>query len=212
VSDNSQLWELIYEPLGWFREQDEAGNGQLLQLCDALSLPYQPIYDLVRERDDEPAPFAVLLDPDRCPAKWLPHLAQWVGVIPTPEMSEEQLRAEIKQPTGWKRGQPEAIRLATKRTLKPVVEGEELFVIIHPRTPEVWHHYIRTLLAQTPNPSRTQAILREELPAWEALEYEAISGVTVADVAASTKWTTVADLAADFPSVQVLAEILPSEL
>jgi hypothetical protein len=54
--------------------------------------------------------------------------------------------------------------------------------------------------------------LREKLPAWEVLDYEAIDGVTVLDVASSAKWTTVADLAAAWPSVKDLAEILPTDL
>ena len=50
------------------------------------------------------------------------------------------------------------------------------------------------------------------MPAWEVLDYEAIDGVTVTDVASSTKWTTVADLAAAWPSVQDLTEVLPTEI
>lgn len=207
--DNSELWELLYDSLGFHREDDPETGYQLRRLCEVALGPYQDIYDLLRERDDMPAPFALFLDPDKCPAKWLPYLAQYVGVVPTPEMSEAQLRAEIKEPTGWRRGQPEALRVATRRTLRSVA-GEELMVIIRPRTPEVGHHYVRTLLSQTPEPQRTERVVRANLPAWEMLDYGAIEGVTYADIRAA--FETYADLKAAFPTYKALREVLPTEL
>lgn len=208
--DGSNLWEILYNSLGYHRDLDAGTDFTLRKFCEAWCAPLQGIYDIVRERSDSPS-WAILLDADNCPADSLPYLAQYVGVVITPEMSEQQIRNEIKEPTGWARGRPPAIRIATQRTLQSV-EGEELLVIIRPRTPEVGHHYVRTLLSQTPDPDRTEYVLRHAIPAWELLDYEAISGVTVADVAASAKWKTVADLAAAWPTVQALSEILPTDL
>lgn len=205
LEDGSELWELLYESLSPLNEPDP--EEALKKFCIALCAPLQPAYDLVRARSDT-ASWGIVFDANLCPVAALPYLAQFVGVQLTPEMSVEQMRNEIRQPTGWKRGQPESIQIAVRRTLT----GENPLVIIHPRTPEVGHHYIRTLLSQTPEPSRTEAIIRAVLPAWEVLDYAAIIGVTVADISASTKWTTVADLATKFASVQKLTEVLPSEL
>jgi hypothetical protein len=181
----------------------------LRKWCEGECAPMQACYDLLREREDGTASWEILFDVDRCPAFALPFLAQWVGVIVTPEMTEEQIRNEIREPTAWKRGQPEAIRIGLRRTLV----GEEPLVIVRSRTPEAGHHYIRTLKSQTPDPERTERELRRNLlPAWEQLGYEAIEGVTVLDVASSAKWATVADLAAAWPSVKALAEILPTDL
>lgn len=192
-----------------FHCEDDPGTGyQLQKLCEALCIPYQDVYDLVRERNDQKG-WAILLDPDECLAKWLPYLAQYGGVRPTPEMTEAQLRVEIKQPTGWKRGQPESIRVATRRTLKPVA-GEELMVIIRPRTPEVGHHYVRTLLSQTPDPERTRHVVRENVPAWEMLDYDAIDAVSYADIAAG--YEDYAALASAISDYKTLRELLPSEL
>jgi hypothetical protein len=207
ADDGSNLWELLYESLGFHRDDDEANDFALRKWCEAECAPLQALYDLVREREGQ-AGWAVLFDADECPVGSLPYLAQHPGVVITPEMSEEQIRNEIREPTGWKRGQPEAIRIALRRTLI----GEEPLVIIRPRTPVPGRHYIRTLKSQTPDPERTRRVLREKLPAWEVLDYEAIDGVTVLDVASSAKWTTVADLAAAWPSVKDLAEILPTDL
>lgn len=209
VDEGSALWEVLLKSLGLHQKTDESGD--LQRLCEALMAPTQRVYDRIRERSGSPKG-ARMLDPDNCESEGLPYLAQYVGVIPVPEMDEAQLRAEIKAPTGWRRGQPESIRIATRRTLKPVVEGEELLVIIHPRTPEAGHHYLRVLASQCPDQERTRRVVRENVPAWELLDFAAIEGVTVGDVAASPKWPTVADLAAAFPSVKALTEILPSEL
>jgi hypothetical protein len=164
-----------------------------------------PVYEVVRERDGQRG-WAVLLDPANCPAKGLPYLAQYVGAELTPEMDEAQQRAEIEEPTSWKRGQLPAIKLVGARGLTGTKR-----VIVRSRTPSVGHHYIRTLASETPSPERTEFTLRKKgVPAWEMLDYEAIDGVTVEDVAAG--WKTVADLAAAFSSVEDLADILPNEL
>ena len=174
----------------------------LEKFCQALGAPLEPIYELVRERDDA-APWAILLDPDECPAFALPYLAQFVGVVITPEMDEEQIRNEIREPTGWKRGQTEAIKIAIRRTLT----GENPLVIVKPRTPEVGHHYIRTLLSETPDPARTEAVVRAAVPAWEKLDYAAFVGMTWADVIA--KHADWADVISDNPTWQDLIEQTP---
>ncbi len=155
---NENLWELVYshESLGFHLEDDAATGYQLREAVKALCAPYQPVYELLRERGDEPAPFAALLDPDRIPAQWLDFLAQMVGVIPTPEMDEAHLRAEIKQPTGWRRGEAASIKLAAQKTLTGTKR-----VILRARTPEVGHHFIRTLASETPDEERTRKVLRE---------------------------------------------------
>ena len=209
ADDGSSLWTLLYESLGYHVEDDGGTDYTLRKFCEAWCSPAQGIYDIVRERSDAPS-WSVLLDPERCPASDLPYLAQFVGVVITPEMSTQQIRNEILEPTGWGRGRPPAIRIATRRTLKPVFD-EELLVIIRPRTPEVGHHYIRTLLSQTPDPERTEYVLRnKQVPAWEKLDYEAIDGITFADITA--KFGTFADVAVAFPTFKDLAEVLPTEL
>jgi hypothetical protein len=203
----TNLWEALYEAMGFHQETDEDNDFALRKLCEALCSPLQPVYDLVRERDNQKG-WAVLLDPDECPVEFLPYLSQWVGAVLTPGMSEEQQRLEVGQPTGWKRGQVPSIELIAKRELT----GAK-FVIVRPRTPEPGKIYIRTLLSETPNPERVRAELLEHgIPAWELLDYEAIDGVTWIDVASSLKWETWADLAAAWPSFKSLAEILPSDL
>lgn len=190
--------------MGFHQDADALLDWPLLRFMAAWIGPLEPVYEIVRERDDSP-PWGLLFDADNCPAKRLPFLAQYVGVVPTPGMTEEQLRNEIREPTGWTRGRKPAIVLAGQRTLTGTKR-----VIVRPRTPEVGIHYIRTLASETPDEARTRADLRAALPAWEVLDYQAIEGVTVDDVAAS--WETVDDLATAFTTVDDLADVLPEEL
>src|SRR4051812_26648365 len=103
AEDASNLWEIIYQAMGFHRDDDPDTGYQLGKLIESLCNPYQDIYNLLREREGQKG-WAILFDPDECPARWLPYLAQCVGFVIEPQMSEAQIRAEIKQPTTWKRG------------------------------------------------------------------------------------------------------------
>jgi hypothetical protein len=210
ADDGSFLWEELYAALGYHRETDAATGYALRAFCEAWCSTLQPVYEIVRERNDGPA-WGILLDVDECPAASLPYLAQYVGMRLTPEMSEEQIREEIREPTGWARGRLPSIRFAGQRTLT----GSRR-VIIRPRTPKVGIHYIRTLLSETPKPSRTEAAFRAALPAWEPLDYEAIAGVTWADIVAGwddlDDFSDLGDPDDNFDNFADLADTLPDEL
>ncbi|HUB99261.1 MAG TPA: phage tail protein [Solirubrobacterales bacterium] len=205
ADEDAALWEQLYEALGFHREADPNQGDALRKFCEAWSAPLEPAYEIVRERTDGTASWGVLFDPDRCPAESLPYLAQYVGVVITPEMSEQQIREEIAQPTGWSRGQEASIRIACQRTLTGARR-----VTVRPRTPAPGFHYIRTLLLETPEPARTEAVLRRSLAAWEVLDYEAVDGVAWEDVAATWEgWSTITST---FVSWADLADTLPEEL
>jgi hypothetical protein len=208
LDDGSNLWELLYQELGFHVDDDV--HGVLQGFCIGWCAPAQSIYDLVRERDDGTPSWGILWDVDRCPAEQLPYLAQCVGVVVTPEMTEEQIRNEIREPTGWARGREPAIRIAIQRTLDSLVQGEEKRVIIRSRTPAVGEHYIRVLKSQCPDEARSAAVAREKVPAWEVLDFAAIDGVSWADVAAG--WDDWSDIAGEFADWADLADILPDEL
>lgn len=178
----------------------------LQKFCEALSLPQEIVKELVGEgADGEPA-WSLAFDVDNCPASVLPYLAQFVGVVITPEMTEEQIRNEIRKPTGWERGQDASILIAIQRTLT----GTK-WVTLRPNNPETGKTYIATLLSETVSPTRTSTIARSVVPAWSVLVYEALEGVTVAALSAG-KYETVATLSAAFVDVDAVTHILPSEL
>lgn len=205
--EGTSLWEVLYAVMGYMRTLDEPTGFQLLILCQVITAATQELYDLVRERPGIAAG-ALLLDPQNAPLKNLPFQAQFVGARLTANMDEAQMRAEIEQPATWSRGQVKAIELVAKRELT----GEK-WIRVRPATPSFGHIYIRTLLSETPDPARIELELldpRWGIPAWDVLDYEAIDGVTVHDVASG--WKTVAEVAVAFPTVDAVAHVLPDEL
>jgi hypothetical protein len=206
--DGSELWEQLYEAMGWYASRDAEFGYPLRLVCEIWCAPLQRIYDIVRERDDQ-AGWAIALDPDEAPVEYLAFLSQWVGAVLTPGMSVEQQRLEIREPTGWRRGQVPSIELIAKRESS----APDPWVRVRPRFPGPGEIYIRRLVSETPNPTRVETeLLDHGIPAWELLDFDVIEGVTVADVAASTNWETVADLAAAFTTVQDLTNVLPDEI
>lgn len=197
----------FYEALGSFHtSQDEANDWALLKFCAAwMETLIDPVYDTVRDRDDGKPGWAIALDPDNCPASGLPYLACYVGAQLQPGMSEAEKRAEIKEPATWRRGRPESMRTA----LKPTLTGTQR-VIIRERSPEPHDLYVRVLASEAPEPNRTEAIARASKVAGLVLDFEALEGVTWADVAVS--WEDWNAVEAAFTSWGDLADILPEEL
>jgi hypothetical protein len=178
----------------------------LLAICDAIAkVCLEPIYEVVAEGPNGEAGWSLRLDPERGPASGLAFLSQWVGAILTPEMDEEQRRAEIEAPTGWNRGQLPSIKLVGQRGLTGTKR-----IIVRPNESALGWHFIRTLSSETPSPAREEANLRLAIPAWSALDYEAMVGVTWEDIAASfAGW---AEVKSKFTSWADLTDTLPSEL
>jgi len=210
--DASFLWELLYEPMGYLRELDEKeGTPHHLHLrmfLEGICEPLQPLYDLLRERSDGTPPYGTLYDVNRCPSGLLAFLAMHVGAILTPDMDEAQQRAEIAQPTTWRRGQKRdksaALKLAIRKT-------GPTRVIVRERTPGPADLYVRTLKVETPDEALTERVTREEKVAGLVLDYEAIDGLTLADLEAA--WPlSLEELEGPFVSLADIEDTLPDEL
>jgi len=199
------LGELLYGTLGPFAEDDVSGD--LQKFCDALASPAEEVASVVGQEEDGSPGWSLAFDVENAPASVLPWLAQWVGVVITPEMTEAQIRAEIAKPTGWERGQEPTIDIGVRRTLT----GTQ-WVSIRPNKPETGKTYIATLAAETPSPTRTERIARSLVPAWMVLVYEAIEGVTWTTVEASVKYETFTALEGGFKDFEALENALPTDL
>lgn len=211
--DASFLWELLYEPLGYLRHLDEEEgaphHNHLRMFLEGQCEPLQPLYDILRERADGTPPYGILYDPQRCPVELLPFLGAHVGAILTPDMDEAQMRAEIEAPTTWRRGQKRNKSEALKLPIRKTLTGSKR-VIVRERTPGPADLYVRTLIEETPDPALTERVTAESKVAGLVLDYEAIDGVTWADIAAAFKdWGEVEDT---FTSWADLADTLPDEL
>lgn len=199
----SQLGDELFEALGFHAAADESGHLRIF--CDAWAATLSPVYELVRDREDGRPGWAILYDVDEVDAEHLPHTAQYVGARLTPQMDEAQQRAEVAAPTTWKRGQTETF----KTTLRQTLTGSKR-VIVRERTPEPWSLYVRVLLEECPDPSRTEAVAKANKVAGLVMDFEAIDGVTWADIAAAYEdWGEVESTFSDWAD---LADTLPDEL
>lgn len=197
------LAEDFYESQGFYADQDESGD--LETFCNAWMVGLEQVYERFRDREDGRPGFAIVFDPDEADAEDLPYLSQWVGARLQPAWTEAQKREEIKAPTTWRRGQPETYKTAIQATLT----GSRR-VIIRQRTPEPWDLYVRTLKEETPDEALTEEVARVNKVAGLVLDYEAIDGVTWADIAAAYEdWDEVESTFTDWAD---LADILPDEL
>lgn len=211
ADDGSFLWQLEYDSLGYLKRVDEERDFHLRRWLEAECAPLQPAWDLLRERADGTPPYGILYDVDRCPAELLPFLALHVGARLTADMDEQQRRDEIRQPTTWRRGDSEkgegesTLKIVLRRTLT----GSRR-VIVREREPDATGIYVRTLKDETPYEDVTAKLAEEWTVAGLVLDYEAIDGVTWADIAAAFEdWGEVEET---FSSWADLADTLPDEL
>jgi hypothetical protein len=113
--------ERLLDSLGPLDAEPEANDYALQHFVSALAVGWDTVAEIIRDRDDGSPGFAVLFDPDECPADFLEWASQFVGVVMLPGLSEEQQRLRIKETGGAKRGTPSAIEGAARQFLKPAV-------------------------------------------------------------------------------------------
>lgn len=194
--------ERLYEALGpAFTKLDEAQGWPLLLFCDALcSVLLEPLHVLISDRDDQPG-WAVIFDPDECPAEILPWLAMAVGARLTPAMSEGEQREAIKSPEGLIRGTPAALIAAVKATLT----GSKTVLLDERYMGSAYKLRVRTLDGETPDPAATQAAAESQKPVGNVLVYAAVDTGDWDDVAdpdtGFTDWDDVAASNADWDDV-----------
>jgi hypothetical protein len=137
------------------------------------------------EGDTDEEGWSILVDPDRCPAIALYHLAMYVGeTLPAGlvEQDEAAAREWIKDAPNQRRGGNYAIFRAAQRKLT----GNRL-VSIRERdgaggTVDVDRMTVTTYVAETPDPAGTEADVRSVAP-WDVeLVYQVLVGETWQDV------------------------------
>jgi hypothetical protein len=166
----SHIAQRLYDELAPLAGDDGANGYALAHYCAALALQRDLVADLSRDEDDRPG-YAVLLDPDTCPAFALPWLAQFVGVRIPLGMSEAAMRLRIKSTDGFRRGTPEALRGAARQFLTGT---QTVFFIERQGTP--WRLAVSTWVSETPDPAKVLAALIEQKPAGIVLTYTTVNG------------------------------------
>lgn len=193
--------ELVYAEMGAWGEADTSGD--LEKFVQALCAPVEPIYARVAETDVNPAWFT-LFDPATCASEDLDYLAQYAGVVVTPDMTEADKRAAITAPTGFARGTPAAIEATIQRTLT----GTKRVVIYERVGGNAYQLAIRTLTTETPDEALTERVLRQDAkPAGLVLDYQAVDGQTYTDLDAD--YASYNAVNAAYASYDELADDLP---
>lgn len=157
----------LYERLAPLATYDAENGDVVLALAETLALPQQVVDDVARDTDTQLA-WQPALDPDTCPADWLPWLAQFPGVTLLPsDLTTDQKRAKIKQAAGFYRGTPRAITEAVRATLT----GTQSVTILQQVGGDQWALTVLTRTAETPDAAAAERAARSQKPAGIILTY-----------------------------------------
>lgn len=182
-----------------------SGDYTLQEFVAAVATGWDSVADIARDQDDETPGFAVLFDPDACPAAWLPWVAQFVGVAMLPNMTEAQMRVRLKETGGWQRGTPDAIMGAARQYLVgPDGTGSSATVFLNERAGSAYRFAVATLISETPDPDAVLRALLEQKPAGLVLDYAPVAGGDFLTL--RTTHTDFADVAATFADFTALRE------
>jgi hypothetical protein len=170
---------ILYDRLSPLAQPDPENDYALAKLCGAVGAMKDETHALVSD-SEQGSGWSALLDVDRCPARFLPFLAQIVGErIPAGETAEAS-RNRIRFPQGPKRGTVGALEAAAKRTLA----GSQ-FVLVLERTSSAYTLTVVTLTSETPDPTATNRDLQAAKPIGLVLTH-VVTNVTIIDALAGT--------------------------
>jgi phage tail P2-like protein len=141
----------LYDRLAPLATYDDENGGIVRALAETLALPQSNVDDVARDTDTQLA-WQPLLDPDTCPAAWLPWLAQFPGVKLLPsDLTEAQQRARIKAAAGFYRGTTRAIVEAVQATLT----GTQFVNVLNAVGGDPWAQTVITRTSETPDAAAT---------------------------------------------------------
>jgi hypothetical protein len=163
------LAEEVYPFVAPLARNDELLEWALLVYVAAITEMYQEAADFGRDSSGRPG-WALLMDPDTCPEKALPWLAQFVGVGLRDISDPAEQRDKIKDQPARRRGTPQAMIQAVKATLT----GTQV-VILRERNDGTaveapYNMVLITFTSQTPHPAKTSAVAHAEKDAGLLLE------------------------------------------
>lgn len=189
----------IYEGLeSAFTRGDEERDWIALKICMAITAGRLDLLHsyLIDDITNLPA-WAVIFDPERCPAPALPYLAQFSGAILTPEMDEAARCAAIQTPEAFSRGRKKSLEAVVKRRLT----GTKAVIVTERYTGSAWKVRVETIEAETPEPEETVAdIKRYQLPIGTILFFNSRLVWSWGEAKESAEFPTWGDVKANFDS------------
>jgi len=142
--------ERAYQLLGPLTRRDPSTGWPLLKLLAALGRADQPVWELAED------PGIGAMTPENADTDWLPLLAQIVGARLSPAMPETEQRAEIDNPSGWRRG---TVPYLTARIQQRLTDTK--LVVFLERDTSAYHVTIRTRTTETPDPAAIERDLKD---------------------------------------------------
>jgi hypothetical protein len=162
--------------------------------ANAIGAIMEEVTSYADDGEDGTPGWVTLFDPDRCPAKGLPFLAQWYGERLPTGLSEAQQREWIKDNPNSRRGTIESIFLAAQRKLtgSRTVSWQERLDPGSGPNPED-HLVVHTYTPETPDPAGTLTDILSVSPADIQVHYSVLNGESWADITtAGLTWAGVA--------------------
>jgi len=183
VAVASDLGTLAYDYLPYYmRRADEVGDQTVADLMASMGASVAAVVALLTAPDAQ-------VDPERAPFDRLPWLAAMAGVD-IDGVPNADLRAWLADPDNYYRGNEQTIARRVGLTLT----GSKSVTIECPYGGDPMAILVRTITGETPDEAATEAAVRREIPAWLVLTYEAVAGLTYAEL--SAEYATYADLEA----------------
>jgi hypothetical protein len=186
----------LFEQLLPFQALDQLGH--LWALCDGIYAMFQAVEELTAERDDGLSGWANMVDINACPPQYLPYLAQFVGALVQPGLSDADQRAYIMSLPGFNRGRPATIISTVQSTLT----GNK-FVDLQERSGTAWQYTVVTKPSETPNPAVTVAAIQSQKVGPDQFTHLLVEHATYGWLAG--EYATYADVVATYATYTDLA-------
>lgn len=162
----------LYESVAPLATEDAEYDWPLATYATGLALLLDEPADLSRDRDDGTPGWAIVLDPDLAPLKWLPWLAQFKGATIPPGLDEAAQRIRVRHADGADRGSIRSLVAIAQQFLTGTRS-----VYFQDRVggdPDV--AVLTTLTSETPNPDLVLAAITADKPGGLVLTHALVDG------------------------------------
>lgn len=183
--------EALYARMAPVADQDESLGWPLLTYIGAICDSYlQDIDDLASDHPTYSG-WGSILSADLAPHYALPWLAQLVGVRVDPSLSDANNIALIKQPVGFQRGSPGAIKAA----ILPYLTGTKSVTLVERYTGDAYKVLVSTVTGEVPDSAKMQAAALAQKPAGILMTFTAQVGQTYLQLRTAKATYTIAKAA-----------------
>jgi hypothetical protein len=128
---------------------DDQRGYPLLTFLGGLGEAFRQVEEIARAQQGR-EPYQQAYDIDRAPDWFLPFLGQFVGVPVVPGADPSVQRQQIRAEAGFVRGRPSTLVSAVQATLTGMQRVE-----LRERFTDAWTIDVRTLMAETPDTTKT---------------------------------------------------------